>query len=41
PYLDSAYDGTFQPNREAAVRAFMYQASQHHRERRSRGGGRH
>jgi predicted nucleotide-binding protein (sugar kinase/HSP70/actin superfamily) len=33
PYLDSAYDGTFQPNREAAVRAFMYQASQHHRER--------
>jgi predicted nucleotide-binding protein (sugar kinase/HSP70/actin superfamily) len=41
PYLDSAYDGAFQPNREAAVRAFMYQASQHHRERRSRGGGRH
>jgi predicted nucleotide-binding protein (sugar kinase/HSP70/actin superfamily) len=41
PYLDSAYDGTFQPNREAAVRAFMYQTSQHHKERRPRGASRH
>jgi predicted nucleotide-binding protein (sugar kinase/HSP70/actin superfamily) len=29
PYLDTAYDGTFQPGREAAVRTFMYQAKQH------------
>jgi predicted nucleotide-binding protein (sugar kinase/HSP70/actin superfamily) len=29
PYLDSAYDGTFQPGREAAIRTFMYQAKQH------------
>jgi predicted nucleotide-binding protein (sugar kinase/HSP70/actin superfamily) len=40
PYLDCAYDGTFQPNREAAVRAFMYQASQHHREQRPGGASR-
>jgi predicted nucleotide-binding protein (sugar kinase/HSP70/actin superfamily) len=29
PYLDTAYDGTYQPGREAAVRTFMYQAQQH------------
>jgi len=29
PYLDAAYDGTCQPGREAAIRTFMYQASQH------------
>jgi predicted nucleotide-binding protein (sugar kinase/HSP70/actin superfamily) len=29
PYLDTPYDGTFQPNREAAIRTFMYQAEQH------------
>jgi hypothetical protein len=29
PYMDSVYDGTFQPNREATVRTFMYQAAQH------------
>ncbi|MBW1742392.1 MAG: CoA activase [Deltaproteobacteria bacterium] len=29
PYLDAAYDGTFQPGREAAIRTFMYQAQQH------------
>ncbi|MBW2171948.1 MAG: CoA activase [Deltaproteobacteria bacterium] len=29
PYMDAAYDGTFQPGREAAVRTFMYQAHQH------------
>jgi predicted nucleotide-binding protein (sugar kinase/HSP70/actin superfamily) len=40
PYMDSAYDGAFQPNREAAVRAFMYQASQHQRERLTRQAGR-
>jgi predicted nucleotide-binding protein (sugar kinase/HSP70/actin superfamily) len=31
PYLDAAYDGTYQPGREAAIRTFMYQASQHFR----------
>ena len=29
PYIDSVYDGTFQPNREAIIRTFMYQAEQH------------
>jgi predicted nucleotide-binding protein (sugar kinase/HSP70/actin superfamily) len=29
PYIDSSYDGTDQPNREAIVRTFMYQAAQH------------
>jgi len=29
PYIDTAYDGTTQPNREAALRTFMYQAKQH------------
>lgn len=29
PYLDTAYDGTFQPGREAAIRTFMYQVQQH------------
>jgi hypothetical protein len=29
PYLDTPYDGSFQPGREAAIRAFMYQAHQH------------
>ncbi|HDQ40849.1 MAG TPA: CoA activase [Desulfonatronum sp.] len=29
PYLDAAYDGTIQPNREVALRTFMYQATQH------------
>lgn len=29
PYLDAAYDGTFQPGREAVIRTFMYQAHQH------------
>jgi predicted nucleotide-binding protein (sugar kinase/HSP70/actin superfamily) len=36
PYMDSAYDGAFQPNREAVVRTFMYQAHQHQRERLAR-----
>ncbi len=29
PYLDYPCDGSFQPGREAAIRAFMYQAFQH------------
>jgi predicted nucleotide-binding protein (sugar kinase/HSP70/actin superfamily) len=29
PYLDTPYDGTTQPGREAAIRTFMYQAKQH------------
>ncbi len=29
PYIDSPYDGTDQPNREAIVRTFMHQAAQH------------
>lgn len=29
PYIDSPYDGTYQPNRDAIVRTFMYQAHQH------------
>jgi len=29
PYLDTPYDGSCQPNREAAIRTFMYQAEQH------------
>jgi predicted nucleotide-binding protein (sugar kinase/HSP70/actin superfamily) len=29
PYLDTPYDGSFQPGREAAIRTFMYQAKQH------------
>jgi predicted nucleotide-binding protein (sugar kinase/HSP70/actin superfamily) len=29
PYLDTPYDGTYQPGREAAIRTFMYQAQQH------------
>jgi predicted nucleotide-binding protein (sugar kinase/HSP70/actin superfamily) len=31
PYLDTPYDGTYQPGREAAIRTFMYQAEQHFR----------
>ncbi len=29
PFMDAAYDGTYQPGREAAIRTFMYQAYQH------------
>ena len=29
PYLDTPYDGTYQPGREAVIRTFMYQAQQH------------
>jgi predicted nucleotide-binding protein (sugar kinase/HSP70/actin superfamily) len=29
PYLDTPYDGSFQPGRETAIRTFMHQAGQH------------
>ena len=29
PYLDTPYDGSFQPGGETAIRTFMYQANQH------------
>jgi len=29
PYLDTPYDSSFQPGREAAIRTFMYQAKEH------------
>jgi predicted nucleotide-binding protein (sugar kinase/HSP70/actin superfamily) len=29
PYLDTPYDASYQPGREAAIRTFMYQAHQH------------
>ena len=29
PFLDTPYDGSSQPGREAAIRTFMYQAEQH------------
>jgi predicted nucleotide-binding protein (sugar kinase/HSP70/actin superfamily) len=29
PYLDTPYDGSFQPGRETALRTFMHQATQH------------
>lgn len=29
PYLDAPYDGSIQPNREVALRTFLYQAKQH------------
>ncbi len=29
PYLDAPFDGTIQPNREIAIKTFMFQASQH------------
>ncbi len=33
PYLDTPYDGTFQPGREAAIRTFVYQAEKHFQQR--------
>jgi len=29
PYMDAAYDGSYQPGREAVIRTFMYQAKQY------------
>lgn len=37
PYLDTAYDGTFQPGREAAIRTFMYQVHQHAKQKKEKG----
>jgi predicted nucleotide-binding protein (sugar kinase/HSP70/actin superfamily) len=37
PYLDAPYDGTIQPNREAVLRTFLYQAHQHLQSRLSTG----
>jgi len=31
PYLDTPYDSSTQPGREAAIKTFMYQACQHHK----------
>ncbi|MBW2064994.1 MAG: CoA activase [Deltaproteobacteria bacterium] len=31
PYLDTPYDASIQPGREAAIRTFMYQAYQHYK----------
>jgi predicted nucleotide-binding protein (sugar kinase/HSP70/actin superfamily) len=40
PYLDTPYDGSTQPSREAAIRTFMYQAHQHmERNCSNKGGG--
>jgi len=33
PYLDTPYDSSFQPGREAAIRTFMYQAQQHFKQK--------
>lgn len=35
PYLDAPYDGAIQPNREVALRTFVYQAGQHLASRRT------
>jgi predicted nucleotide-binding protein (sugar kinase/HSP70/actin superfamily) len=35
PYIDAPYDGAIQPNREIALRTFMYQAKQHLESRKS------
>ena len=29
PYLDTPYDSSFQPGREAVIKTFIYQATQH------------
>ncbi|WP_028572717.1 CoA activase [Desulfonatronum lacustre] len=39
PYLDASYDGAIQPNREVAIRTFMYQAAQHQAARGEKKGG--
>jgi len=31
PYLDTPYDGTYQPGGEAAIRTFMYQVHQNYK----------
>lgn len=37
PYLDATYDGSIQPNREIALRTFMYQAQQRQQARQGNG----
>jgi hypothetical protein len=39
PYIDTPYDSSLQPGREAAIRTFMYQAEQHMK-RKGRPGSR-
>lgn len=39
PYLDAPYDGAMQPNRDVALRTFMYQALQHRDARLAGGNG--
>ena len=41
PYIDAAYDGTYQPNLEAAIRTFMYQAAQHQKKLKAQGNTKH
>ncbi len=38
PYMDATYDGSIQPNREIALRTFMYQAKQRQQARQSNNG---
>lgn len=38
PYLDTPYDSSSQPGREAAIRTFMYQANQHFKRNGRKGG---
>lgn len=38
PYLDTPYDGSFQPGRQTAIRTFMHQASQHFQRHGRKGG---
>jgi predicted nucleotide-binding protein (sugar kinase/HSP70/actin superfamily) len=38
PYIDAPYDGAIQPNREIALRTFVYQAKQHLESRTSGNG---
>jgi predicted nucleotide-binding protein (sugar kinase/HSP70/actin superfamily) len=41
PYIDTAFDGTYQPNLEAILRTFMYQADQHQKKRMAQGNTKH
>jgi predicted nucleotide-binding protein (sugar kinase/HSP70/actin superfamily) len=39
PFLDTPYDGSIQPNREASIRTFMFQAQQHQQRHGRRAAG--
>ncbi len=39
PYIDTPYDSSLQPGREAAIRTFMYQAEQHMKRKGRKGIG--